>query len=142
MIRAIGVVLMAASLAAAFDMSAVKAEPDPEKRARAALDYANSSITTARSAYGNSEYKKALAALDEVSDAVDLCMASLDATGKSARKSPKAFKKAEMQMSEMMRRLKSVENDFGVDDRPAVERVQQRLQDAHDRLISSIMGKK
>lgn len=142
MIRAIGVLLIIAASATAFDLNEVKAEPDLEKRAKAALDYANRAITTSREAYTHNEFKKALASLDEVGQAAELCLASLDATGKSARKNPKPFKRAEMQINDLLRRLESLESDFGLDDRPAVSSVTKRLQEIHDALISRIMSKK
>lgn len=134
--------LVFAASAAAPSLEAVRAEPDPEKRARAALEYADAALTASRTAYMASDYKKSLASLDQVRQAAELCLESLDATGKNARKSPKHFKRAEIGTNELLRRLRSLENDFGVDDRPRVLEVEQRVQEIHDELIARIMGKK
>lgn len=126
----------------ATGLDAVKSEPNAEKRAKAALEFANVAITESRTAYLDSEYDKALTALGEVRTAADLALESLDATGKNARRSPKPFKDAEKRINEMIRRLDSLENDFGLDDRSAVQAVKGRLHEIHDELIVRIMGKK
>ena len=123
-------------------LEAVKAEPNLEKRAQAALKHADEAITASRKAYMESEYKTALTSLEEVQSAVELCLESLNETGKNARRSPKHFKRAEKDIRSLLRRLDSLESDFGVDDRPAVKKVEARLQAIHDELVIRIMGKK
>ena len=86
--------------------------------------------------------KASTAALTEVRDAVDLSVQALDDTHKDPRKSPKAFKRAEMDIREMMRRLQSLEDDFSVDDRGEIFRTEQHLQEVHDDLITRIMTKR
>jgi hypothetical protein len=140
--RSIGLILLSATSLFGSSLDAVRAEPNPEKRAKAALEYANASITEARKAYLDSDYKTALASLAQVGESADLVLESLDATGKNARRSPKPFKTAEKQINEMIRRLNGLETDFGIDDRPAVQAVVQRLHEIHDELIVRIMGKK
>jgi uncharacterized coiled-coil DUF342 family protein len=140
--RAMAVWLLAAALLPGSDLDGVRAEPNLEKRAKAALEYANTAITVSRQAYMDSDYKQAMASLNEVRTAADLALESLNATGKNARRSPKPFKNAEKQINELIRRLNSLETDFGVDDRPAVQQVVQRLSEIHDELIVRIMGKK
>lgn len=142
MIRACAFLLLIAGVLSGSNLDAVKAEPDPEKRAKAALEHANSAITQSRNYYVDSEYKKAFASLDEVRAATEICVAALDATGKNARRNPKSFKKAEMRINELVRRLRSLEADFGVDDRQQVRNLQSSLEDIHDRLVVRIMGKK
>jgi hypothetical protein len=134
--------LLAAALMPGSDLDGVRSEPNLERRAKAALEYANAAITASRQSYLDSNYQQALASLKEVSAAADLALESLDATGKNARRSPKPFKNAEKQINELIRRLNSLEADFGVDDRPAVQQVIQRLSEIHDELIVRIMGKK
>lgn len=142
MTRIVGLMLLPAALLFGADLDAVRAEPKLEKRATAALEYAGSAITQARAAYLESKYTEALAALAEAPVAVDLALESLDATGKNARRSPKPFKNAEKKINELIRRLDALESDFGIDDRPAVAQVRQRLNEIHEELIVRIMGKK
>lgn len=131
--------LAAAVLASGLD--AVKSEPNLERRSRLALDHANTAVDSAREAYAAGRLKESLSALDEVREAVDLSLTSLNDTHKDARKNPKAFKRAEMEIRELVRRLKSLESDFSVEDRSEVLKTEQRLQDVHDELIARIMSK-
>jgi uncharacterized coiled-coil DUF342 family protein len=135
----LGMAFVAVVLASGLD--AVKSEPNPEKRARLALDNANSAIDSARQAYSSGDMKQSTEALNEIRTSVDLCLESLNATHKDARKSPKAFKRAEMDIRGLVRRLKSLETDFSVEDRAEVHKTEQRLQEVHDELIARIMSK-
>jgi hypothetical protein len=139
---ALGIALAAGMTWAGSDLSAIRSEPNPEKRAKLAMEHANEELRSAVKAYSGGDVKGALAAVGELGESVDLCKASLRATGKDARKNPKAFKRAEMEIRELLRRLKSVETDFSVDDRAAILDVEQHLQEIHDDLIQQIMSKK
>lgn len=140
--RSIVLALVVAAVAVASGLDRVKAEPNLEKRSRLALEYANSEIDAARQAYNSGEMKKSNAALAEVRESVDLCVQSLDETHKDARKNPKAFKRAEIDIQGLVRRLKSLEDDFSVDDRGEILKTEQRLQEVHDDLIARIMTKR
>jgi hypothetical protein len=134
---------LAAVLAVAgADLDTVKAEPNPEKRARLAMVHASEQLDTARKVYNAGDTKAAVAALAELGASVDLCHESLHATGKDARKNPKAFKRAEMDIRELLRRLNSAETDFSVDDRQPIMDVERHLHEVHDDLIQQIMTKK
>lgn len=137
---ALALVLIAAALGSELD--AIKAEGNLEKRSRMALEYANSKIDQARQAYSAGDLKRSTAALAEIRDGVDLCIQALNETHKEARRSPKPFKRAEMEIREMIRRLKSLEDDFSVEDRGEVLKTEQHLQEVHDELITRIMTKR
>ncbi len=126
----------------AADLTSISAEPNLERRSERALDNADHAITTARDAYvaGNSQGAKT--ALDEVAASVDLSYQALSDTGKSPRRSPKYFKKAELRLREMSRRLDSLENEFDASDRAMVQHVAERLHQIHDDLLNGIMSKK
>ena len=140
--KAMAVFAFSMAMAAGADLAAVKAEPNPERRAKLAIDHANEEVNAAGKAYSNGDARAAMAAVREIVESVDLCKASLEATGKDARKSPRPFKRAEMEIRELLRRLKTLENDFSVDDRPAVVEAEQHLQEVHADLIQQIMTKK
>ena len=127
---------------AGSDLSGIRSEPNPERRAKLAMDHANEQLQSATRAYSSGDVKGAMAAVGELGESVDLCKESLRATGKDARKNPKAFKRAEMEIRELLRRLKSAETEFSVEDRTAILDVEQHLQDIHDDLIQQIMSKK
>jgi hypothetical protein len=130
------------AIALSSGLDAVKAEPNLEKRSKLALDNANAAIDAARNAYSSGDLNGSTAALEEVRESVNVCLAALNETHRDARKSPKAFKRAEMDIAGLVRRLRSLETDFSVDDRAEVHKTEQRLQEVHDELISRIMSKK
>ncbi len=142
MTRLLAFALACAAVAFAAGLDDVRAEQNLEKRSKLAIDYADSAIDSARKLYAAGDYKAALDSLAEVREAVDLSHDSLEDTGKNARKHSKPFKKAELGIRELLRRLKGLELDFGVDDREAVIAVERHLQKLHDDLIAEIMSKR
>src|SRR5262249_28753804 len=79
------------------DLAQLKAEPNLEKRSKRALDYAEATLKEARTAYGNGDTAKSTTLVGEVRESVELAERSLKETGKNPRKSPKYFKKAEIE---------------------------------------------
>ena len=128
--------------AAAQDPERVKAEPNPEKRSRAALDAADANLKAARQAYADGDMKQTADQLNEFSHAVALAESSLNESGKNPSKSPKQFKHAEIKTGELLRKLDAFAHDMSYTDRPMTEKIRESLQEAHDRLLSAIMGKK
>ena len=127
----------------AADMAQVRAEPNLEKRSRAALELADRSLKASRHAYAAGESQHAAELLDEVEQSVELAEASLQDTHKDPIRSPKHFKYAEMKTVDLLRKIEAFSQDMSVDDRPIVEKVKASVQGAHDRLLHSIMmGKK
>ena len=128
--------------AAAADLAAALAEPNLEKRSDKAMQNAGRALDAARKAYMEGQMEKVLAALQEVSDSVDLCRESLRQTGKSGRRSPKYFKRAEQNLRKLLRRLDTFKLEMSVDERPPVEKVIGRAHAAHEEILQSIMGKR
>ncbi len=125
----------------ALDLTAIRNEPNLEKRSELALDYSNSALDIARDAESAGEDAKFQAALKEVQESVELAWHSLTDTGKYARNN-RYFKKAEVRTRELMRRLDGLRNVAATDEQPAVEKVHARVSEIHDELIQGIMGKK
>jgi hypothetical protein len=123
------------------DLSAVKAEPDPEKRSEAALDFANDAIDQARTAYSGGDVARTQAALAAVQESVELSYESLRASGKKPRKS-KYYKHAEQKIHAMLRRLHTLREAMAVEDRPAVDPAIKKLQDINEEVLSDVMTKK
>jgi hypothetical protein len=92
------------------DLAQVKAEPNLEKRSKLALDYAEGTLKSARSSYGNGESEKTTAQLAEVREAVEIAENSLKETGKNPRKSPKYFKKAEIETRALLKRIEAFQD--------------------------------
>jgi hypothetical protein len=96
----------------------------------------------ARDSYAAGDLKKSSEALQEVRDSVALSYESLSDSGKNPRRSPKHFKRAEMSIREMLRRLKGLESDFSVEDRNILMETERQLQQIRDDLLAGIMSKK
>jgi hypothetical protein len=122
------------------DISGVKAEPNLEKRSDLALENANRAIDDARAAYQAGDVKKADANLEEVRESVDVSLEALENSGKPARNS-KYFKRAELKIRGLLRRLAGFRDEMSVDDRRPLDDAAARLQDVHDRLLLEIMSK-
>ncbi len=72
----------------------------------------------------------------------DLKASMAEPNHKDPRRSPKWFKRAEMETRELVRRLQSLSADMSFNDRPEVEAVQSRVQEVHDNLLQGIMESK
>lgn len=131
-----GLVLVAGLPASIKD---VISEPNLEKRSRLALDNADQAYQAARSAYGAGNTDAVTAALHEVQESVEVAYASLQATGKDPRKSPKWFKKAEMETRDLLRRLDSFRDAMSFDDRSSVDPIKAKVQQVHDELLMGLM---
>lgn len=123
------------------DIGAIKAEPDLEKRSELALANADGQIDAARQAYSAGDMTTEQAALDEIRESVEASYDALEHSGKAPRKS-KYYKRAELKVQALLRRLHTLKNDVSVDDQPAVDSVVKRLQEIHDELLAEIMSKK
>jgi hypothetical protein len=123
-------------------LSRLQAEPNLEKRARAALDNAEDALKQARDAYANGDNARAASRLEEVQQSVEVADASLRQTGKNPSRSPKHFKQAELRTRELLRKLDGFRDEMSVVDRPVLDRVAAAVQKVHDALLDGIMGKK
>ena len=123
------------------DVSSVKAEPDPERRSELALTNADKAIDAARQAYNGGDKDAEQAALTEVRELVDVSIVSLESTHKAPRNN-KYYKRAELKVGALLRRLHSLRDEMAFDGRQTVEAVIKRLSDVHDQLISAVMSKK
>ena len=126
----------------ALDFASIQQEPNLERRSQLAMDYANSSLDAARTAYQASDLEKTQAALKEVGDAVDLAFDSLQKTGKEARRDPKFFKLTELATRKILRRIEGMAESMSFQDRPFAEKVRDRVAAIHDDLLQVIMAKK
>jgi hypothetical protein len=125
----------------AFDLAAVKSEPNLERRSDRALENAHAALDSARAAYKSSDFDATQSALEEVRESVDLSYQSLRETGKEARRS-QAFKRAELRTRELLRRLEGLRESFSVTDRALLDKVRDHVAEVHDDLLKSIMGRR
>ena len=129
------------AVALALDLGSVKSEPNLEKRAELAIEHAHGALTAAREAYNAGDDEKSEAALAEVGQSVELAWDSLVETGKDPRKSSR-YKKAELRIRELLRRLEGMKSLVGFAHREQVERVEEQVSGIHDDLIRGIMSKR
>src|SRR5258706_7875668 len=80
----------------AVDLATIRQEPNRERRSQLALDNANTALDAARRGYQAGDLHTAEAALDEVGEFVDLAYQSLPDSGKTARRNPGLYKRAEL----------------------------------------------
>ncbi|HYL36527.1 MAG TPA: hypothetical protein VEV17_11495 [Bryobacteraceae bacterium] len=130
-----------ALLLAFGDIAAVKSEPDLEKRSELALANAERDMDQARQAYQGGDEKTAQAALNELMESVDLSYDALQNAHTPPRKS-KYYKRAELRVRALIRRLNSFRDEVSFDARPPIEAAIKKLSDVHDQLISDIMSRK
>ena len=124
------------------DLADVKTEPNLEKRSEKALANANIAIDEARMAYKSADLAGFGSWLKEVEESADLSYQSLQDTGKAARRSPKFFKRAEMKMHALAKRLEALGADVDFEDRVLVEATRKKLSDLEDKIVFEIMTKK
>ena len=127
--------LLVFTAAHASDLAAIKSDPNPDKRADRALIHANELVDEARK-------HPSASTLNEIRESVDLCRESLAGSGKSARRNPKYFKRAELATRQIIRRLENLRQDLGANERGGVEQLLSHLHDVHDELLDGIMRKK
>jgi hypothetical protein len=125
------------------DLTKALAEQNLEKRSSLALANAAAAYQAARAAYQKGDNDTLVAAIAEIQESVDLAYTSLTQTGKNPRKSPKWFKKAEIETRDLSRKLDSLEQEMSFSERPVLEKLKARVQQVHDDLLLGLMeGKK
>ena len=121
------------------DLVQVKAEPNLEKRSKLALDHAEVVLKEARGAYDGGDAAAASKLVAEVKESVELADQSLKETGKNPRKSPKYFKKAEIETRVLLKRIEAFQDEMNVNDRPSLDTLRTKVQQVHDDLLMGIM---
>ncbi|HEX4593676.1 MAG TPA: hypothetical protein VH157_05360 [Bryobacteraceae bacterium] len=130
-----------ALLIAFADITAVKSEPDLEKRSELALANADRAVGEAREAYNSGNDKVQQAALLEVQQSVEASYDALEHSNKAPRRS-KYYKNAELKVRALIRRLGSFRDEVSFETQQSVEAVIKKLSDVHDQLINDVMSKK
>jgi hypothetical protein len=120
-----------------------RAEPNLEKRSGLAIDNALAALKQAREAYQTGDMMQVAARAKEIQESVDLAYTSLVQTGKDPRRSPKWFKRAEIQTRDLLRSMDSLEHDMSFEERAVFEKTKEKVQQVHDDLLTGLMeGKK
>ena len=126
----------------ALDIESVRNEPNLERRAEMALENANEAIDKAKQFAADAQYDKLHLAVIEVQQSVELCHESLAATGKDPRKNTRQFKRVEMRIHQLTRRLRGFAGEVGVEDKPVIEKAANRLEEINDEIVTGIFTKR
>ena len=131
---------LAAPVPATLDQ--VKAEPNPEHRARAAVDFAAAAEKGAETAFSNSDMTAVGTFLNTMKESMEVARDSLIASRKTPGRDPNIYKYAEQHSREILVRLEDLQRRMFSDDRDMVSAPKASVQEIHDAWFEGIMGRK
>lgn len=117
-------------------LAELEAEHDPAKRYDKALALADTAFDNARAFYNKGEIQKGDAELENMTDALKECVGSLQVAHKA-----KFYKKAELRVAYLQRRMQGLLQDLSVQERGWAEYTQRKLDEIHDKLLDGVMRK-
>jgi hypothetical protein len=117
-------------------ISELKAEHDPGRRSEKALDLADAAFDSAREFYSKGDIHKGDAELDDMTAALKECAESLDLAHKS-----KLYKKAELRVAYLQRRMQGLLGALGIQERGWAEYTSRKLEEIHEKLLDGVMRK-
>jgi len=121
----------------------ILAEKAFDKRAELALKEADEEISAAAKSYSEGGDIKAFRShVGAVSELVEFTLKSLQDSGMRGGKRTKNFKRAELKMRNLLRRLETLEIQVSADDRPSVEQAQKVVSEAREHVLYDIMSKR
>lgn len=123
-------------------LDAVKTEPNLEKRSEKALLAAQRFLDQLRRDGDLHDQAKLQTALANIREGVELCVDSLQDSGKDARRSPKYFKKAEIGLRKLNRHLEDVRIALSADEREPVASLLVYTHQVQEDLLLGIFTKK
>jgi hypothetical protein len=115
----------------------LRTERDPARRSDKALILADQAFDDARGSYGKGDIHKGDAQLDEMTVALRECVGSLEAVHHASGH----YKKAELRVAVLQRRLKGLLDDLDAEDRGWAEFTERKLDEIHDQLLAGVMKK-
>ena len=113
-----------------------QAERNPGKRSEIALELADKSLDQARDYYHSGNPLKGDSELDMIDNLATECLSSVEEAHKS-----KYWKKAELKLSALMRRVNSLINDLNYNERGKAQELETHLSRVHDQLLAGVMAK-
>ena len=122
------------------DLDAIKAISEWSKRSDFALDYAAQTLDDAKTDNQAGKANKVQADLKQIDEAAQVCFSALQDSRKKPR-NDKHYKRAELKLRELARRLRGFRDDVPFEQQDAVGATLKNVQDIHDRLLLEIMGK-
>jgi hypothetical protein len=134
----LGFLLLAVScsLSAQSFLAELQSEHDPAKRSEMALAFAGESFDNARSSYTKGDIHSGDAELENMTYALNSCADSLAAMNKA-----RFYKKAELKVAYLQRRLRSLVDELGVQERGWAEYTNRKVEDIHEKMLAGVMRK-
>ena len=120
----------------------IRADPNPEHRAKAAVDYAAFAERAAEFASDNGEDGSLALYLGTMVAAMELARDSFIAAGKTPYRQPGSFKGVELRSHEILHRLGDLQSKMDVDQKAMLDGPIMKIQEIHDAWFDGIMGKK
>ncbi len=114
----------------------LKAEHDPGRRSEKALDLADEAFESARASYTSGDIRKGDEQLDHMTTALTECADSLEAAHKA-----KNYKKAELKVAYLQRRMQGLLDNLGIQERGWADYTNRKLEEIHERLLNGVMRK-
>jgi hypothetical protein len=112
------------------------AEHNPSKRSTLALSLAASALADASNCYKSGNIHEGDAELDEMIQDLRECVRSLRAAHKSGN-----YKKAELKVASLQRRLHDLVSDLSIENRGWAEQTERTLEEIHDQILTGVMKK-
>ena len=139
-IKAMQLGLLAAALAVSASaqsfLAELNSEHDPAKRVEMALSFADESFDSAKTNYHKGDIHEGDVALDNMTRALNACVDSVAAANKA-----KFYKKAEMKVATLQRRLSGLLDDLSVTERGWADQTARRVEEIHSKLLDGVMRK-
>ncbi len=120
----------------------VRADPSPEHRAKAAVDYAAQAERSAELANERDDAALLAVELNNMVAAMELARDSFAAAGKTPSRQPSSFKAVELRSHDILHRLADLRNKLDADVRAVIDGPIMKVEEIHDAWFDGIMGKK
>ena len=114
----------------------IRAEHDPAKRSELALNYADDAFDSARDFYSKGAIEKGDEQLENMTNALNACLSSLEQAHKA-----KFYKKAEMKVAFLQRRMSGLLDEVDVQRRGWIEYTDRKLEEIHEKMLNGAMRK-
>jgi DNA gyrase/topoisomerase IV subunit B len=130
------VILLTSVLPAQSLVATINQEHDPARRSELALALADESFDNARGFYTSGAIDKGDSALENMTNALDVCVKSLAVTNKA-----RLYKRAELKVAFLQRRMSGLLGDLSVSERGWAEQTKRKLEEIHDKILDGVMRK-
>ena len=127
---------------APLSLDQVKADPNPDHRAKAAIDYASVAERNAEAAYAAGEMRNVEAELKNVEESMEAAQEAFVASRKTPGRNPSPYKYAELRSRELLIRLGDLEQKMDISERTVIAGVRAKVLEMHDAWFEGIMGRK